>query len=449
MALAAVLALLLGAAPVDARGLMTGITDPLDSAFAERDGLGSYHVAHVAGARVVRVPVVWAHVAGAAPASASDPDDPEYRWLLVDDRIKRILANGLQPIVSVTGTPRWARQEGRERTPNAGDLAAFMQAIARRYDGRAGRPRVRYFQVWNEPNLTSFMEPDPGAYRAMLRASDPAVHAVRRSNVVVAGGLGPFGGRYGMAPKVFMRRLFARRAPFDVWSMHPYTSGAPAHEAYRSDDVSLGDLPEVRRMLDRAKRAGRIRSTRFWVTEFSWDTKPPDPGGVPAKEHARWVSEALFRMWRSGVDTVVWFQLRDNPSDGFAWGQTFQSGLYYRTTPLYADERPKPAVRAFRFPFVALPAGSGRVRVWGRTPQSEPNPVVIEQRAGGRWRTVMRVRARRSGIFTRLVRQRSGATYRARADGDRSAAFVARRTRDRRVNPFGGKDGLSLGEGRR
>jgi len=82
------------------------------------------------------------------------------------------------------------------------------------------------------------------------------------------------------------------------------------------------------------------------------------------REHARWVSEALYRMWQDGVSLVVWFQLRDNPKGTFTWGQTYQSGLYFRTTPLYADEREKPAAlategSAAEGSAAAEPAGAG------------------------------------------------------------------------------------------
>ena len=42
------------------------------------------------------------------------------------------------------------------------------------------------------------------------------------------------------------------RAEFDVWAHHPYTYGGPTHSAFHPDDVSLGDLGEMRRLLDAA-----------------------------------------------------------------------------------------------------------------------------------------------------------------------------------------------------
>lgn len=430
------------ASPAAAQPLQTALTDPTEAAFGEVDPPGAYAAARAAGASVVRVPVVWSAVARSAPQAASDPADPAYQWADVDRRVRDITAAGMEPLLSTYSAPHFARVRGRSPSPS--DLGAFVGALARRYAGGyvlaggAELPRVRLFQIWNEPNLTSYLDPQgaPAHYREMLRAAYPAIHRVRAGNVVVAGGLGPFagpGGRYGMSPLPFMRAVLAEPVPFDVWSQHPYTSGPPARRAANRGDASIGDLPQVRAIL----RSTGHRDARLWVTEFSWDSTPPDPFAVPLAEHGRWVAEGLYRMWRHGVSLVVWFQLRDNPRGSFTWGQTFQSGLYFRTAARYADERAKPALTAFRFPFVALPTRGG-VTLWGRTPDSGRRRVVIEQRAGRRWRRVTSVRAGAGGIFTRRLRGRRGTRLRARVGGAASLPFDARATRNRFVNPFGG-----------
>jgi hypothetical protein len=126
-------------------------------------------------------------------------------------------------------------------------------------------------------------------------------------------------------PLTFMRELLClsrelrptcrQRVRFDVWSHHPYTSGGPTHEAQLPDDASLGDLPEVRRVLDAAVRAGHVRSRgkpRFWVTEFSWDSKPlrvwgltpaGKPGSVVVEQSFRggWKRLGLLESGRNGI----------------------------------------------------------------------------------------------------------------------------------------------------
>jgi hypothetical protein len=205
--------------------------------------------------------------------------------------------------------------------------------------------------------------------------------------------------------------------------------------AIQPGDVSLGDLPEMKRVLDGARRAGRIEASdgvRFWVTEFAWDTNPPDAGGVPPRLHARWVSEALYRMWRAGVSQVTWFQLRDNPLSR-APGGNFQAGLYF------VDGQAKPAMRAIRFPFVAFSKAGRRVAVWGRTPTGRADSLVIEQRRAGAWRRLRTVRSDADGMVQRTLARRGGGPLRARIRGtkQRSRPFSLVRPPDRNVNPFG------------
>jgi hypothetical protein len=134
----------------------------------------------------------------------------------------------------------------------------------------------------------------------MVNAVADAVHAVDASNLVVAGGLDPFGHVktknqvwYSIRPLAFMRSLLCLSkgthphatcddpVRFDAWSHHPYTYGGPFGHAKLVDDVELGDLPRMRALLKAGVRLGHVVSAhpvQFWVTEFGWDTNPPLAG---------------------------------------------------------------------------------------------------------------------------------------------------------------------------
>jgi hypothetical protein len=192
------------------------------------------------------------------------------------------------------------------------------------------------------------------------------------------------------------------------------------------------------RLLRAAERAGNIQSdltpVPFWVTEFSWDTRGPDPGGVPVGLHARWTAEALYRMWSAGVSNVFWFLLRDQPGDG-APPLIFQSGLFYRgDTP--SLDRPKPVARSFHFPFVAIPGPRG-VRLWGRTPDSDPGAVGIQVQTAHGWRTVRTLFADHYGIFTKLSDIRTHGWARAAYEGRHSVPYRIERTPPVFQRPFG------------
>jgi hypothetical protein len=281
------------------------------------------------------------------------------------------------------------------------------------------------FQVWNEPNLSLDMSPVSASnYRGMVNAVADAVHAVDPANLVIAGGLDPYGhpkGKhrvwYAVRPLAFMRSLLclskgahphstcSASIHFDVWSHHPYTpyiDGGPFARAKVSGDAELGDLPTMRALLQAGVRLHHVVSShpvQFWVTEFGWNTNPPRKHAPSLGVAARWTSESLYQMWRSGISLVTWFLLEDLPSPSY-----YKSGLFFHASSV-GRARPKPVRTAFRFPFVAYRHRS-TVSVWGRDATSDQELVTLQRRHGkkGAWRTVARVRSNGSGIFRASVR---------------------------------------------
>jgi hypothetical protein len=147
------------------------------------------------------------------------------------------------------------------------------------------------------------------------------------------------------------------------------------------------------------------------------------------------VSEALYRMWYSGVSLVTWYRLRDGPPEG-----PVQSGLWFRCTDGIACDTPKPSsLKAFRFPFVAFRSGKRHVRVWGRTPDGGPGKVAIERSRKGKWRKLTTLRVGANGVFRKRIRGPRTGSIRARlvSSGEKSVGFSLKRPPDMPVNPFG------------
>lgn len=447
LAVAAALAVAAPAAAAPARGLQLGFLDVVaaDPDAAVRDAW----LERMRGidASRIRLRASWASIATRAPRpgeNPSDPDWPGYDWSALDAAVAAARAHGLAPLINFGGAPAWARQgtpppdiRPTAWKPRPRPFGAFAAALARRYRGQ-----VRHWQVLNEPNLDTYLAPQwergrpfaPRRYRALLNAAYAAIKGVDRRNVVVTAGTAPFGdpGRDGrrMRPVRFWRELLCLRgrralrpvrcpspARFDVLAHHSYSVRGPHSPAFHPDDVTVADFSKLRRPLARALRTGRALPRRrkpLWVTEISWDSRPPDPQGVPAREHARWLAQALHTLWRQGVSTILWFQARDSaPAPSFS--ETYQSGVFFR------DGRPKLAARAFAFPFVVerRRGGRGAVAVWGKAPAPRAR-VAIQRRARGAWRTVRRLRATPTAIFTARLRARPGARLRATAAGRHS-----------------------------
>jgi hypothetical protein len=435
--------------------------------------------AHVnaTGAKWVLTALNWAKVVPAnEPANwnPADPADPNYDWEAMDTWVKNALAAGLTPVLQVRGAPSWAQRCGPNYydvpcDPDPAKLAEFTKAAVTRYSGRFdGLPRVQYWQGLNEPNYGFYFQPQfknskpvsPVLYRKLINSFYAAVKSVDPSNVVIAAGLGPLGlPKQTIFPLKFTRELLCMTGNaehprkgkgnceggvhFDVFDIHPYTSGGPTHEG-GGDNIELGDIPKLQKLLRAADRAGRIKSnlhkrTPLWIIEMSWDTKPPDPHGISYKLASQWIPEALYRSWKAGVDHFFWFTIVDYDPEGKGPKGNIEAGFYLWNPNVFAQQ-PKPTINAFRFPFVALREGKG-LMVWGRTPTSSGGMVRIEAQQGGSWKTLRTLRAAGNGIFTTVLGTSYGedkkGAVRATYLGESSPPFTMNPVGDRFAYPFG------------
>lgn len=431
--LAALVAALLVAAPAQAASLRLGF---LDSVFSTDERAPWLQRAAESGAGIVRIDIGWP--APSRPASPRDPADPAYDFTRADAAIKAATAAGLQVLASFTGAPTWAEGANRPESAPVGSwrpdpqaLEDYAVALATRYGGAypdpaqpgATLPGVQAFQVWNEPNLGKYLSPQwrnrepfaPAHYRDMLNAFYRGVHAAGGDALVVTAGTAPFGdlGNSGnrIPPARFLRAMLCEHqtddggleptkcpaARFDVLAHHPYSVGAPTRKARNADDVSIPDLRKLTRILRAAERdrhaLGASRH-KVWVTEVSYDSRPPDPDGIPTARHAAYLAQTFAILADAGVDAIFWYQIRDQAPEP-SYAATNQSGIYYR------DGRAKPAQRAFRFPFHADRASRRTLALWGRAPAS--GRISIQKRTGSGWRTVKTIGARAGTTFETTV----------------------------------------------
>jgi hypothetical protein len=455
-ATAALVTTLLAPAAAEARSaqLTTGFLDSAVLAADQRD-VWLPRMAQ-AGASTVRINVFWDQIAPAAatPGPQDDPAWAAYDFARLDGEVVATVAAGLRPILNVSRAPVWAEGPGRPRDARAGtwkpDAAAFgrfVSALARRYAGTfvnpaGGRPlpRVTAFQLWNEPNLDTYLGPQweggkpfaPGRFRALVNAGHRAVKAVQPRATVVAAGLAPFGDHRTtsgkrMPPVSFLRgvlcvdargrRTCRDRTSVDVVAHHPYAVRKPSSPALNATDATIPDLGKITDVVGAARRARTIgpRTPKLWVTEVSYDSAPPDPRGVPTARLSRWTAELLWRLWDQGAESVIWLQVRDaRPIPSFA--ASYQSGMFLH------DGAIKPSAQAFRFPLVVTARRGDRLAVWWRAPRA--GRVRVQVRRGGRWATVRRATARTGGVGRTTVPAARTSGVRAVIDGEASYAWT-------------------------
>ena len=145
--------------------------------------------------------------------------------------------------MAVWGTPAWANggQAPQYAPADTKAFQDFMQALASRYSGRyPGYPFVRFYGIWNESNLATFLRPQfdpagkivgPSVYARLAIAGLRGVKAGNTQALVAIGETSSNGRNKHVAgltdtvaPGTFLE-LVAKAAPrlhFDAWAQHPY-----------------------------------------------------------------------------------------------------------------------------------------------------------------------------------------------------------------------------------
>jgi hypothetical protein len=294
------------------------------------------------GATIVRLLVQWNLVAPQRPANATNPFDPAYKFDDVDEAVRAAQEQGQEAMLTISGTPRWSGGGNPNRMPRrVDDFKRFAQAIASRYSGRfVGYPFVRFWSVWNEPNLNLFLTPQ---FNAAGRSVAPANYAklysaayagIKAGNALAKVAIGETSarGRDRRVPGVSdthspgkFAELVARANPrlkFDAWAHHPYpfNPNSRPSQIVKWPNVSLASLP---RFVTSLNTWFRRTSSKIWVTEYGHQTRPEDSFGVPYATQAAYVRQAVgIAKKMPFVDMFIWFVYQDDQ------GQPWDSGLY-------------------------------------------------------------------------------------------------------------------------
>jgi hypothetical protein len=352
-------ALLAAAAPASAERRVPagwlGVT--LDGPFDAADAREWNRIV-AAGAESVRTAVRWydfqpyrsaADVPGSEAGRFRDVGGVPTDFSAMDEFVAAAASRGLSVLPVVHAPPDWAVATpgvlgARPRDPAT--FARFMTALVGRYGPRgslwAERPElrrvpIRAWQIWNEPNLTSYWSRQPFArtFVRLLRAASAAVHGADRGATVVLAGLT---NKSWQALRSIYRA--GGRGHFDAVALHPFTR-KPA------------DVVRLVRLARGVMHANGDRRLPVWVTELSWPAakgklrkrhrtglEVTDP--VQARNMARVLRLLAAERRRLRIERVVWYTWlsAERGSNPFNW-----SGLRRVRKGSVVDT---PALRAFR-----------------------------------------------------------------------------------------------------
>jgi hypothetical protein len=439
-----VAALLMPAVGRAAPTISTGTAEPLytSSAPSVRD-LWMQRTVDV-GAQYVRINVPWFQIAPTKPLLPVNPEDSAYDWDAVDGAVTSADAAGLRVVFTVYGAPPWAHPSDvpsgvrpEAWKPSASDFGKFAQALATRYSVPSltdPTPPVRWYEVWNEPNLKAYIAPQfkgkkpmsPTIYSRLLNAAYTSIKQVAPTAQVISAGTAPYGRAPGgekMHPITFLQSLFcvqgvkpcAPKPRMDIIAAHPIDrKQPPTHSAPNKLDVVVPDLGRIRKVIRAAQTAHTApKPLPLWVTEFWWETNPPDSNlGVPPMKQAQNIEYGLYSFWKQGVPVAINLQMRDAKTVAGNPLATYQTGVYY------FDDKPKPSRTAFKFPFIVDTPKHSKGLAWGRSPGT--GKVALQKQRKGGFKTVATATGTAGAVFTKKVLAKKGDVFRAFVSGETS-----------------------------
>ena len=322
----------------------------------------SVAMAAAAGFHWLRQEFPWEDIEIHGKGDFQDRRHEPYRsaWEKYDHIVDLAAHYDMELIVRVSNPPAWTRAQGNQVGSYAppddySDFADFVYTLVSRYKGR-----VRYYQLWNEPNIYpewGNYPISPEDYARLLcqaadaaRAADPDVviiNGAMASTIVLDPAATPPGN--ALNDFLFMERLYDAGAGdcFDIVAMQGY---------------GLWSGPTDRRMNPRVLNFSRPLFMRdlmvahgdahkpIWISEMNWNAVPdeiPDKrfGQVTPAQQARYLVEAYQRIQQEwpwlGVANV-WYLKR--PDD--RWKQEGKPEYYFRL--LEPDFTPTPAYEALK-----------------------------------------------------------------------------------------------------
>ncbi len=293
----------------------------------------------------------WLRVAG-TEWSRVEPRRGQFDWRAADRLINLAHDLGYGVLAPLAYTPEWA--SGAPEHLPAGirikapprdlrDWEAYVEAVVSRYKGR-----VRYWQVWNEPDLAGFWQGTPRQYAELLAVTYRAVKKIDPDAYVVFGGLA-LGGTPGQLNSRFLEEVlgdpeYPGAAHFDIADFHHYGSKAEAQRRYNY----------IKSVLEGFGVGGRP----IWVTEVGYSSDAgagPDHYRGGESDQAEYLRTMVPFLLGLGVSRVFWFDLYDDRTAG---SRFWHYGL------VRADGTPKPALDAYRQVIAAF-SGRGLRSTWG------------------------------------------------------------------------------------
>lgn len=303
----------------------------------------------------------WEDIEIHAKGDFEDRRHEPYRsaWDKYDHIVDLADQYNLNLIVRLSNPPEWTRAltdtVGTYAPPDdPQDFADFAAAVARRYGNR-----VRYYQLWNEPNVYpewGTYPISPEEYAELLHAGAQAVRAADPDAVIL---LGALAGTIDLQPSappptnslndlLFLQRLYdtGAAADFDIVTVQGYgLYSGPTDRRMHPRVINISRHLFIRDLMVKNGDAHKP----IWIAEMNWNAAPEDVepryGRVSLEQQAYYLPLAYERIqheWPWIGVAATWYLKRATDE----WLVNRQPEAYFQL--LAPDFTPQPAYESIK-----------------------------------------------------------------------------------------------------
>jgi len=214
-----------------------------------------------------------------------------YDWTVLDAIVSKVISQGADIVYTFGRPPTWG---GYPSATNLGPWTDFVKAIVARYCNV-----IKYWELWNEPNSSTFWSGSTDDIVAMAKVAYPIIHE--------AGALVVSPSAQGPKAYLWLDDFFKKGggAFTDIVAFHGYTFSAP--------EVVVPLIQNVKNTTLAYGQSGKP----LWDTEHSFGDATWLYGDTPENQ-SKWLARFVILEAALGINRSYWFMW-----DTIDWGNLF------------------------------------------------------------------------------------------------------------------------------
>lgn len=237
-----------------------------------------------AGVRWVRFGFRWNEL---------ESEKGRYNFKKIDWLVDTALKHNIKILGVIVTTPEWASGKNDRISPpnDIKDWQVFIRTLVTHY-----KDKVKYWEIWNEPDIQKFWKGTPEEYINLQKISYEIIKEVDPSIKVLSAGLD------GNGEKYLDKLLDLNLASYcDIIAFHPYGNSPEKSVERVKNFLSIMGKHNVKKPL--------------WFTEIGWQTGGwvQGPGVVKDEETKALYLKKAYALLKPYAEAIFWYQAVERP----------------------------------------------------------------------------------------------------------------------------------------